>query len=365
MNSKNPLVKITCGWETIVDSQNKDNLGSFFTVKIAGGATAQCIGLINAIYLRNKNHKNFKIRYFPYSTGTYWPFAIKFLLKSDELLDESVDTRGLNDVENLQVGKIIRNHPLTSKKFSYEKILSFIRKLGLERFLQRIRGEHAIVASLKNLNKVNKRAKAVSGGFVPIFDSKVNSEMDERFRSSGLDSPFSRGLDSGGRPDVVIHYRIGDKRTKFTIHQDFGGDGIVDPQSFKDIIDEKGFNQKSVIRVVSDEPLVAQKLLSSVGINAELNSKLGDLWSDLKLMSEAKLFIGSWSQVSQLAMICVANNGGESFHPSTTQIGTKISWNLPNSNFYECRFLPKEHWIYGNDFQLDEGSHKSYKNLNK
>jgi len=361
MNSKNPLVKITCGSETIVDSQTKDNLGSFFTVKIAGGATAQCIGLMNAIYLRNKNQKNFKIRYFPYSTGTYWPFAIKFLIKSDELLDESVDTRGLNDVENLQVGKIIRNHPLTSKKFSYEKVLSLIRKLGLERSLQRIRGEHAIVASLKNLNKVNKRAKAVSGGFVPIFDSKVNSEMDERFRSSGLDSPFSTGLGGGERPEVVIHYRIGDKRAKFSHHQDFGGDGIVDPESFKEILLRENLYDSKTVLVLSDEPKAAKLLLESVGIETRLNPNPGDIWNDLYLMSQAKVFIGSWSQVSQLATICVATNQGRSFYPSTTQVGTSISWKIPSTELYTPKFLNDGHWIYKPEFELDPEAHRSYK----
>ena len=345
--------------------KTKTDDSQFLTVKVAGGATAQCIGLMNAIYLRNKIGKPFKIKYFPYSTGTYWPFAIKFLLKDEELLDDKIDTRGLKDVENLQVGKIIRNHPLTSKKFSYEKILSIIRKMGLERFLQRIRGEHAIIASVKNLDKVNKRAKAVSGGFVPIFDKDVNLEMDERFKSRGLPSPFSLSREEKLRPDVVIHYRIGDKRTKFTIHQDFGGDGIVDPQSFKNIINEQAVGATERVVVVSDEPLVAQKLLAGVGIHAELNPIIGNLWSDLKLMSEARLLIGSWSQVSQLAMICVAGNGGRSYHPSTTQVGTKISWTLPNSNFYECTFLTQEHWIYSADFHLDSSSHKSYKTLDE
>jgi hypothetical protein len=50
----------------------------FLTVKVAGGATAQCLGLMNAIYVKNKTSKNFRIKYFPYSTGTYWPFEIDF-----------------------------------------------------------------------------------------------------------------------------------------------------------------------------------------------------------------------------------------------------------------------------------------------
>ena len=59
----------------------------FLHVKIAGGATAQCLGLMNAIYASSKLGLPFKISYYPYSTGTYWPFAINFLLNESEILN--------------------------------------------------------------------------------------------------------------------------------------------------------------------------------------------------------------------------------------------------------------------------------------
>jgi hypothetical protein len=263
----------------------------------------------------------------------------------------------------LQVGKIIRNHPLTSKKFSYEKILSIIRKLGLERFMQRLRGEHAIIASLKNLDKVNKKAKAVSGGFVPIFDKDVNLEMDDRFTFNGKSSPFSLTLKDASRPEIVIHYRIGDKRAKFSHHQDFGGDGIVNPESFKEILLRENLYDSKTVLVLSDEPKAAKLLLESVGIETCLNPNPGDIWNDLYLMSQAKVFIGSWSQVSQLATICVAANQGRSFYPSTTQVGTSISWKIPSTELYTPKFLNDGHWIYKPEFELDAEAHRSYKKL--
>ena len=59
----------------------------FLHVKLTGGATAQCLGLMNAIYASNKLKMPFKVSYFPFSTGTYWPFAIGDLLQKGEILN--------------------------------------------------------------------------------------------------------------------------------------------------------------------------------------------------------------------------------------------------------------------------------------
>ena len=88
----------------------------YLHVKIAGGATAQCLGLMNAIYASNKLRKPFKISYYPYSTGGYWPFAIADLCNKDEILDSNKPTKGLVVNNNLEVGKIILNHPLMIKQ---------------------------------------------------------------------------------------------------------------------------------------------------------------------------------------------------------------------------------------------------------
>jgi hypothetical protein len=330
-------------------------------IKFAGGAAAQCLALINSIYLENKLSKKFQLHYFPHSTGTYWPFAIDFLVKPGELASAEETISGFEHSDSLAVGKIIRTHPLAAHGLNREKILSWLRKMRLERVLQKIRGESALLASMKNLEKVNQRTKAVSGGFVPLHDELASSELDKRFKSAGKKSPFSLTLNQASRPDVVIHYRIGDKRTKFSIPADFGADGICDPAGFKSLIEQFGSRSSQRIIVVSDEPAVAAKLLNGVGLQVETNSVKGDLWEDLYLMSQAKLFVGSWSQVSQLAAICVAGNGGLSLLPSTTQVGTKVKWQLPSTQFYVPKFLTKDHWIYANDFSLDVEAHKSYK----
>lgn len=336
----------------------------FLKVKLAGGAAAQCLALMNAIYLHTKLKRNFKLYYFPHSTGTYWPFAIKFLLEPSELGSSECLIKGLEINGDFEVGKVIQSHPLSAKTISYEKLLLHIRKLKLERVLQGIRGESALLASYQNLQKVNRRTRAVSGGFVPILNPAVNSEMNRRFKRAGRKSPFSLSMQKNLRPDVVIHFRIGDKRTSFSDPTNFGGDGICDPSQFKDLVKDNLSINGQNIYVVSDEPQVAAKLLHEVGLDVKLNVIKGDIWEDLYLMSQAKLFIGSWSQVSQLAAICVTANGGHAILPSTTLAGTKVTWEIPTVNFYKPRFLEKNHSIYSDNFELDEDAHKSYTGIN-
>jgi hypothetical protein len=318
----------------------------YLTVKVAGGATAQCLALMNAIYVKNRTSKDFKIKYYPYSTGTYWPFEIDFLLPDDERILEFGETKGLNAIANpekLQVGKIIDKHPLQSKFINYEKLLVLIRRLRLESKLLRFRGEVSIVASKSNLDRVTAKTKAISGGFAAIVDSQVVSEMDLRFKRAGFNSPFSRSASTDEKEIVAIHYRIGDKRATFT-NPLVGSDGITNPEVFKDILDELNANYD--IDVVSDEPRVAQDLLSEIGISAKLNPIKGSIWDDLYFMSQASVFIGSWSQVSQLAAVCVLSNGGKAYCTSSNLIGAKSAWQIDGVNYYNSRFLDKSHLIY-------------------
>ena len=327
--------------------------------KVAGGAAAQTLGLLNALYVKKKVSRDFKIQYFPHSTGTYWPFAIEFMLSEGELSSANSEIRGLRGDQTFEVGKIIREHPLESKYISYERFLKWLRKLRLEFSLRRLIGEIALEARPKRLERVSSRTRRVSGGFIPMLDREVMKELDLRFRK-GKDekSPFSKSPDVVD-PYVAIHYRIGDKRTKFTIDQDFGADGIFSPECFRELLRQQDL-LSSKIYVISDEPAVAQSLLQEVGIDADVFQDKHDIWIDLFRLSQAKVLIGSWSQVSQLAAICVANNGGVSFLPSTTQVGTKVYWSIPNTQFFPPVFLDEKHPIYRPEFELETDAHKAY-----
>ena len=332
------------GFPMVNSSQDK----SFLLIKVAGGATSQCLALMNAIYLKNKIGKNFKIKYFPYSTGTYWPFAIDFLINKEEFISEIGITKGFDEKNNskdLKAGKIINNHPLQSKFLNYERLLVFIRKLGFESKLLRLRGEIAIVAAKSNLDRVSKKTKAISGGYAAIVDKQVSLEMNTRFITAGLKSPFSKSEMTNREKSIVIHYRIGDKRATFT-NPLVGKDGITDPIVFRETIDSMNLTSEFKIYVISDEPTAAQELLAGVGIFAEKNPTLGDIWEDLYFMSQASIFIGSWSQVSQLAALCVINNGGLAYCPSSNLIGDKSAWKIDGATYYRPKFLDRSNEIY-------------------
>ena len=228
---------------------------------------------------------------------------------------------------------------------NYEKILVLIRKFNLESKLLFLRSEIAIIAKKSNLDRVTVRIKAISGGFAAIIDPKVNNEMDYRFKRAGLKSPFSRSASADEKEIVAIHYRIGDKRATFT-NPLVGSDGITDPAVFKEIIDELESSGNYEIYVISDEPQVAQDLLKEIGIFAKLNPNKGNIWDDLYFMAQASVFIGSWSQVSQLAAVCVLSNGGKAYCPSSNLIGVKSAWQIEGVNYYAPRFLDKSHVIY-------------------
>ena len=320
---------------------------NFFVAKVAGGATAQCLGLLSALYLSREQKREFKIQYFPTSTGTFWPFQIGFLLLETEILDVEATIRGLpTETKSLKYGKVIDNHPLSRRGLNYEKILVLLRRLNLEVPLQKARGQFPIESSNKKLLKVSKFARSISGGYPPMIDAGVFQEMDARFKRAGRRSPFSIDKDSGIKNYAVFHIRIGDKRSSFTNPADFGGDGIIDPNALSEVLARQEVNVGLRLFVISDEPEVARELLKSENINAEINPSSGDIWDDLYFVSQADLFIGSWSQVSQLAAACVINNGGKAYYPSTTHNLKTIPWFIEGLNFYEPKFLPRSHPIY-------------------
>jgi hypothetical protein len=335
----------------------------FLEFKVAGGAAAQTLGLVNAIFVQGRTGRPFKVRYFPHSTGTYWPFAVGFLLHDGELIDSDSRIRGFEPPEQLPVGKIIRDHPLEKRFLSWERLLKWIRALGMEFHIKKFRGEIALESKPERLNQIDMKIKRVSGGYVPILDVAVMRELDTRFRAAQKEnSPFSKG---NTKEYVALHYRIGDKRAIFASDNAFGGShGIFDPDSFRAILDELNLNDSLELYVVSDEPLVAQQLLAEVGIRANLFEDIHDIWTDLYHLSQAKILIGSWSQVSQLAAICVSNNGGQSYLPQSIQAGTKTSWKIPNTDFFDPKYLREDHGIYRADFNLDQNAHKGYTKKN-
>jgi hypothetical protein len=338
--------------------RNRKN--AYLNVKIAGGATAQCLGLMNAIYASKKLGVPFKISYYPYSTGTYWPFAIKFLVKEFEILDLNLETKGLTNTNELETGKIIKEHPLFRRGFSYERFLSLIRHMKLESKLQFLRRELAVKNSSSRLVNINRYYNKISGGFAQINDIEVNKEMNTRFEFSEIKSPFAKIVSDD---DItVIHYRLGDKKAtpgQMKHTKDFNTDLIIDPKAYFEIINQiKDIDRKNIF-VVSDEPQLAQKLLAGAGVKAKIYSRKGNIWDDVLFMSKAKIFIGTKSQVSQLANICVENNGGRSY--MLNFLADSKSKQFKNTTYLTAAVLNSDNEIYALDFKLEESAHTAYK----
>jgi hypothetical protein len=86
--------------------------------------------------------------------------------------------------------------------------------------------------------------------------------------------------------------------------------------------------------------------LSEVVVMADVQQKRESIWADLNTMAKAKLFIGTWSQVSQLASVCVVNRGGVAYLPSNSTGKNSLDWKVAGVNFYIPNFLGATHPIY-------------------
>jgi hypothetical protein len=320
------------------------NKNSSILIKCTGGATAQLLALSNAIYISNKTGRSFKIKYYPYSTGTYWTFAIGDLLTDEEIENEGT-TKGLS-TEGLKSGQFIKNFPSRQKRVSYERILQFIHFLRLDSKLRKIRREIVIGGKRKNLYKINHKTNSVSGNYVPLVDKLVNKELSKRFTSANLPDPF--GLNAV-KKEFVIHYRLGDMRKMPARNKVFGGHGVVDPVTFRQILKLENFDIDSMlVKVVSDEPIIAKQLLKDVGINSEIDETSSNLWKDLRVIGSAKVFIGSMSQFSLFGATITATNQGRVYLPSSIYGEGKMTDVISDVgfNYFDYLYLPKGHYVF-------------------
>jgi len=315
-------------------------------VKCAGGAAAQTLALMNAIYVTQGSNREFVIEYYPFGTGGYWKFEILEALNPHEIGNTAKLSVGhaLDDIP-LTPGEIVKSHPINSKGFSLEKVYSLIRKLKLDSLLLSFRHEVPINGSMKRLRGVDHSALIISGGYLPLHDKRVFESLDKRFTAGGLISPFGTTELNQFDYSVAIHYRIGDKRAKYSNPGTVGDDGVLDPKVIRNLVEELNLLDTRIL-VLSDEPALAQKLLSEVGVTAEVQQKRESIWFDINTMAKAKLFIGTWSQVSQLASVCVVNRGGVAYLPSNLTRKNSLKWKVDGINFYIPQFLDSTHDIY-------------------
>ena len=162
---------------------------------------------------------------------------------------------------------------------------------------------------------------------------------------------------------IIMHYRLGDRRAVGHHHSAFNSDLIINPRSYADVLNKIDDIGTYTLYVVSDETYLAQKLLAEIGIIAKVNSKVGNIWEDIVFMSQASIFIGSNSQVSQLVNICVENNGGKSYMLNLSKKGRYNKFK--NTTYLKSKFLEREHEIYSLNFTLEKNAHSAYKERRK
>jgi hypothetical protein len=212
--------------------------------------------------------------------------------------------------------------------------------------LNRLRGEVVVGGKRKNLEKFRAKTKVVSGNFVPLIDNNLFIDLSARFTRASLPNPFES---RSRKIDIVIHYRLGDMRKMPSRDPKMGGHGVVDPQTFKKILELENVDTNSAsVKLVSDEPEIALELLKLENINATYDNRNSSIWQDLETIASAKIFIGSLSQFSMFgATICVSK-GGKPYLPSSVYGKGNLKKDFRNDlfNYFNYTYLRPNHSLF-------------------
>lgn len=321
----------------------------YLEVRTTGGAISQLLGLSNGVYLKGKNNRAFKIRHYLFGVGTYYPFALRKLLNNDEVLDLNFVHRGYQVNESITSGMLVENGPL--QRMSFEKIYTPLRGTKLDSLIRwNIFRHKTLNGTIERLNSVSQKTKVISGNYVPLVDSYVIEDIKKRFEVMNKYSPFA--IPKNVNYDVLIHYRIGDIRLKYSIPTT-KGDGIIHPKYFARQIATIFKKKRVSVGVVSDSPKEAVRLLGEVGIDAKLANSENNLWLDLQHMIHAKMFIGSHSQVSAFAATIREHNSLESYLPLYDSEGRVSIWKSPNSFSFDAHYLGKSDAIFNKQVNFE------------
>jgi hypothetical protein len=313
-------------------------------VKSTGGATAQLLGLTNAIYVSQKTGRPFIFRHFLYSTGTFWKFEIGDLLSASEIEVSSYPDSDL--IDDFQNGEPLNQAPPNETGKIRKKILQLVHLLGLNSQIRRFRKELVVGGKRHVLDLATHNTKSISGIFVPVLAPQVRSELSRRFELANKPNPFAKPTNIH---EVVIHYRLGDMRKVPSRIEGIGGHGVVDPMTFKRILDQVNPSLSNTrLTLVSDEPILASELLNEVGLEVSGSLNIQNFWQDLKIISEARIFIGSLSQFSSFGAMACASNGGKCFLPSDVYGSgdTQKDFAIDVFNYFDYSYLKSNHWLF-------------------
>ena len=147
----------------------------------------------------------------------------------------------------------------------------------------------------------------------------------------------------------MIHYRLGDMRKMPTRDPKMGGHGVVDAITFLKILVVENIDIENIsVKLVSDEPEIAIKLLKDVGITATSESEKTSIWQDLQTISSAKIFIGSLSHFSFFGATACAFSGGKPYLPSKAyELGNlEEDLDIGLFNYFEYNYLQPSHYLF-------------------
>jgi hypothetical protein len=316
------------------------------TLKVSGGVTAQLLALITGLHFTNLYGKQLRIKYFPYSTGTYWPFGLTALLQPGEIFVESKKFQPSTS-SGISVGQVISGS-------NYKRVLrlphvlkSCFERLGLLNLFRQLKSEIVLHGQYDRLELVTSKTRSIVGNFPPFMNTDIANELHFRFAKAGIPSPFG---EQHKKFVVTIHYRLGDMRKMPSRIPGLGGHGVVKPRTFLEILrKEKVDIENQIIALISDEPEIAQKALLEEGIKTEVASR-GSVWEDLTTIAGSKLFIGSMSQFSIVGALFCAYLGGRPYLPSTAYGERDLERALrqPQFNYFHYEYLATDHWMFRN-----------------
>lgn len=332
--------------------------------KTAGGAASQLLGLTCALDISRRTKREFVIQHFPFATGAYYPFALKGMLFEDEILDLNAPTKSFTPPKELQVGGILRDHPVQRSGFSREKIASFLREYNLDGLIAQMRFEWRLLANQKRMKNVPRHIKSVTGGFPPVnLEYSLINMLQLRFDRANIkiniEKPRLKKFDNEPRI-FVIHFRIGDKRLMYS-YPTVKGDGIMNPLVFKRILELEKFSKLDQLYVVSDEPKFARDLLASVKIEAKIANVDSNLWEDIQLMIESDVLICPWSSVSQFVSSIRAYHKNTTYYPDADGSGEQPAWKLDGLRTYPSFYLSEHSDVYLENYQPINDKYNIYK----
>lgn len=329
-------------------------------IKLAGGAVAQLLGLISALKVEKEFGRKCKLTYFPISTGTFWPFAINFLLDNSMRI---VHRPAELTTDNLEIGQTVPDSQVFNRRNLVENLRDFIYRNNLQSLMRSLKLEHAINGDVERLFQIGAFTKSISGSYPAIYDESIFQKLHQKFLSNKITSPFQLVDDSSCTNATVIHFRLGDQRVSKQM-QKVGLGVPISPKSFMLILTKYGL-ETSKVYVMSEEPDMAVALLKEEGMNAvplPTVYREGGVWSEIAFAANAASFIGSWSQVSQFISAIRLSRGKKTFLPNRPFLGESYPINHLNAVTFDPIFLPFEHPFYSSNLhEIGSVHEKTYK----